>query len=217
MGVPTPPPPGPSWAYAWSITHILGKTKQYCQGTFHGDKKNDKKIAKKHMHINEKRRHCFRQYFGPVHMYPPLLFENEDLLLLFDLVCFVLFSPVFFLAYRGQQCIRWQRLSKMHLIKMLSKVETFEYVCFSFTCRLTKKRREVFEHHDVINHMPREAIVFPSFLNCVDGPKLWKRYVWKHISKNIRIRVDELLFIIYQNDYNLLRLAILIFRVSLDL
>ena len=48
------------------------------------------------MHINEKRRHCFRQYFGPVHMYPPLLFENEDLLLLFDLVCFVLFSPVFF-------------------------------------------------------------------------------------------------------------------------
>ena len=48
------------------------------------------------MHINEKRRHCFRQYFGPVHMYPPLIFENEDLLLLFDLVCFVLFSPVFF-------------------------------------------------------------------------------------------------------------------------
>ena len=48
------------------------------------------------MHINEKLRHCFRQYFGPVHMYPPLLFENEDFLLLFDLVCFVLFSPVFF-------------------------------------------------------------------------------------------------------------------------
>ena len=135
-------------------------------------------------------------------------------LIWYVLFCFLRF---FFLAYRGQQCIRWQQLSKMHLIKMLSKVETFEYVCFSFTCRLKKKRREVFEHHDVINHMPREAIVFPSFLNCVDGPKLWKRYVWKHISKNIRIRVDELLFIIYQNDYNLLRLAILIFRVCLDL
>ena len=38
----------------------------------------------------KKRHHCFRQYFGPVHMYP-LLFENEDFLLLFDLVCFVLF------------------------------------------------------------------------------------------------------------------------------
>ena len=37
------------------------------------------------------------------------------------------------------------------------------------------------------------------------------------VSKNIRIRVDELLFIIYQNDYNLLKLAILIFRVCLDL
>ena len=33
----------PSRAYACSITHILGKTKQYCQATFHGDKKNDKK------------------------------------------------------------------------------------------------------------------------------------------------------------------------------
>ena len=37
------------------------------------------------------------------------------------------------------------------------------------------------------------------------------------VSKNIRILVDELLFIIYQNDYNLLKLAILIFRVCLDL
>ena len=46
------------------------------------------------MHINEKRRHCFRQYFGPVHTYP-LLFENEDFLLLFDLVvlfCFLRFG-----------------------------------------------------------------------------------------------------------------------------
>ena len=33
----------PSWAYTWSITHtIRPKTKQYCQATFHGDKKNDK-------------------------------------------------------------------------------------------------------------------------------------------------------------------------------
>ena len=30
-------------------------------------------------------------------------------------------------------------------------------------------------------------------------------------SKNIRIRVDELLFIIYQNDYNLLKMAIFYF------
>ena len=36
-----------------------------------------KKIAKKHIHITEKRRQCFRQYFGPVHMYP-LLFEGLD-------------------------------------------------------------------------------------------------------------------------------------------
>ena len=49
------------------------------------------KIDKKYMHINEKRRHCFRQYFGPVHM-NPLLFKNEDFLLLFDLVCFLRFG-----------------------------------------------------------------------------------------------------------------------------
>ena len=69
------------------------KTKQYCQATFRGDKKMTKINAKKHMHINEKRHHYFRQYVGPVHTYP-LLFENKDFLLLFDLVCFVLFSPV---------------------------------------------------------------------------------------------------------------------------
>ena len=34
----------PSWAYAWSIMYTIRlKTKQYCQATFHGDKKNDKK------------------------------------------------------------------------------------------------------------------------------------------------------------------------------
>ena len=59
----------------------------------------------------------------------------------------------------------------MHLIKMLSKVEILN----TFASRLRAvdgRKREVFEYHDVINHMPRVAIVFPSFSNCEDGRKL---------------------------------------------
>ena len=44
------------------------------------------------MYINEKRRHCLRQTLAPFTRIRS--FENEDFLLQFDLVCFVLFSPV---------------------------------------------------------------------------------------------------------------------------
>ena len=124
------------------------------------------KIAKKYMHINEKRRHCFRQYFGPVHM-NPLLFKNEDFLLLFDLVCFVLFSPVWPIdgnsvsgdnSYR--ECILLTCFPKWRLLNT-----------FASCLRVDGRKREVFEYHDVIKHMPRVAIVFPSFLNCEDGRK----------------------------------------------
>ena len=37
--------------------------------------------------------------------------------------------------------------------------------------RVDGRKREVYEYHDVINHMPRVALVFPSFLNCEDGRK----------------------------------------------
>ena len=44
-------------------------------------------------------------------------------------------------------------------------------------------------YHDVIHHIPRELCVlckgvlsyFHRFLDCVDGRKLWIRYLWKHI------------------------------------
>ena len=43
---------------------------------------------------------------------------------------------------------------------------------FASRLRIDGRKREVFEYHDVINHMPRVAIVFPSFLNCEDGREL---------------------------------------------
>ena len=96
------------------------------------------------MHINEKRRHCFRQYFGPVHM-NPLLFKNEDFLLLFDLVCFVLVSPVWPIddnsvsgdnSYR--ECILSTCFPKWRLLNT-----------FASCLRVDGRKREVFEYHDV--------------------------------------------------------------------
>ena len=139
----------------------------------------------------------------------------------FGMFCFV-FSG---LAYRWQQCIRWQQLSKMHLIKMLSKVEIFEHVCFLFTCRRTKTGgfRIPWCHKSYATSCYRISIVFKLrgwawTLKTLRVEAYFSESGDKvSVSKNIRIRVDELLFIIYQNDYNLLKLAILIFRVCLDL
>ena len=94
-----------------------------------------KKIAKKYMHINEKRRHCFRQYFGPVHM-NPLLFKNEDFSLLFDLVCFALFSPVWPIddnSVSGDNSYR-----ECILLTCFPKWRLLNTFCFLFTCRRTK-------------------------------------------------------------------------------
>ena len=110
-----------SWADAWSIAHILGwKLSNTVKATFHGDKKKwQKKFSS-----NEKRRHCLRQYFGPVHTYL-LLFENEDFSLLFDLVCLVLFSPPVWPindnSVSGDNSYR-----KLHLIKMLPMEEQID-------------------------------------------------------------------------------------------
>ena len=142
------------------------------------------------------------------------------------LIWYVLFCFDFSgLAYRWQQCIRWQQLLKMHLIKMLSKVETFEYVCFSFTYRRTKTGgfRIPWCHKSYASSCYRISIVFKLrgwawTLKTLRVEAYFSESGDKvSFSKNIRIRVDELLFIIYQNDYNLLKLAILIFRVCLDL
>ena len=166
-----------------------------------------------------KRHHCFRQYFGPVNTFP-LLFENEDFLLLFDLVCFVLFSPAWPIddnSVSGD--------NSYHLIKMLSKVEIFEHVCFLFTCRRTKTGgfRIPWCHKSYATSCYCISIVFKLrgwawTLKTIRVEAYFSESGDKvSVSKNIRIRVDELLFIIYQNDYNLLKLAILIFRVCLDL
>ena len=131
-----------------------------------------------------KRYHCFRQYFGPVHTFP-LLFENEYFLLLFDLVCFVLFSPIWPIddnSVSGDNSYR-----KCILSKCFPKWRFLN----TFASRLRAvdgRKREVFEYHDVINHMPRVAIVFPSFSNCEDGRKRWKRYVWKRIFQRAEIK-----------------------------
>ena len=142
-----------------------------------------KMIKKKLSRSIWKRHHCFRQYFGPVHTFP-LLFENEDFLLLFDLVCFVLFSPVWPIddnSVSGDNSYRKCILSKCYPTWRL------EYVCFSFTCS-GRTKTEVFEYNEVIHHIPRElcmlrkgciriSIFFLSF--SVDGRKLWIRYLWK--------------------------------------
>ena len=121
-----------------------------------------------------KRHHCFRQYFGPVHTFP-LLFENEDFLLLFDLVCFVLFSAVWPIddnSVSGDNSYR-----KCILSKCFPKWRFLN----TFASRLRAvdgQKREVFEYHDVINHMPQ----------CEHGRKLWKRYVWKRIIQRVEIK-----------------------------
>ena len=51
-------------------------------------------------------------------------------------------------------------------------------------------------HHDVIYHIPRELYMlrkgglsyFHRFLNCVDGRKLWIRYMWKRIFQGAGIK-----------------------------
>ena len=125
------------------------------------------------------------------HLYPPtphpdpLIWKRRFFVVAwFGMFCFVLFSPVWPIDDNSVSGVNsyW----KCILSKCFPKWRLLN--TFASRLRIDGRKREVFEYHDVINHMPRVAIVFPSFSNCEDGRKRWKRYVWERIFQRAEIK-----------------------------
>ena len=123
------------------------------------------------MHINEKKAPLFQAILWPRSHVSVVIWKRRFFVVVwFGMFCFVLFSPVWPIddnSVSGDNSYRKCILSKCFL-----KWRFWN----TFASRLRAvdgRKREVFEYHDVINHMPRVAIVFPSFSNCEDGRKLW--------------------------------------------
>ena len=138
------------------------------------------------MHINEKKAPLFQAILWPRSHVSVVIWKRRFFVVVwFGMFCFVLFSPVWHIddnSVSGDNSYRKCILSKCFLKWRFLN---------TFASRLRAvdgRKREVFEYHDVINHMPRVAIVFPSFSNCEDGRKLWKRYVLKRIFQRAEIK-----------------------------
>ena len=149
----------------------------------------------------------FRKYFGPVHT-NPLLFKTFFSVIWF--IGFVLFSPVRPIVQSYPVTTVTENASYQNAFQrgdfwinlLLVYVWTDENGGFRIPWSHTSYTTRIM-------HAPEGMLsYFHRFLNCVDGRKLWKRFVWKpyslgsgdkvSVSNNIRIRVDKLLFIIYQ-------------------